>query len=246
MEEKGAGIGPAKKQNSGFLGPKALKKGVSRLDARAPRRVAIIDNAEPHIDTLVAALDRAGYTCQRYTRPREFLATLRTHNCDVIVTDIVTPGMNGMEFLSSIKWIRPELPIVVVSAQGNTSSAVQAMKMGVSDFIESGTIQQPDIAERIARAFEQAEVMEEKMPAELTSMEKVTLKHILLGMGNREIAQRLGLSVRTVEDHRRNMMRKLGVANIVGLVRRCIELGVLSVAANPPLSPSEQRPANPD
>jgi DNA-binding NarL/FixJ family response regulator len=217
---------------------------MSRLQSRAAHHIAIMDNTEPHIAHLTSSLSAAGYLCTTFARPYDFICSLRSCDCDLVVADLIMPEMDGMRFLTEVRRHRPDVPVVFVSGRASTSTAVKAMHLGAADFIDRNATDAHAIVSRIAAVLSKADVADERMPDILTLMEKVVLKHVLMGMGNREIAQRLGLSVRTIEDHRSNMMRKLQVSNVVELVKRCVDIGIVHVteparsdtaAAQPPL-----------
>jgi two-component system, LuxR family, response regulator FixJ len=194
---------------------------------RIPRAVTFVGDSGKHTMPLAASLENEGYLCQHFASHKDFLAILRKHNCDMVVTSISRADTYAFELLSSIKADRPELPVIVVTPDGNIPLAVQAIKLGAKDFVVAGTDDASSTLARIAACFEQTGIMVDKMPDVLTHMEQMVLKTILLGLSNRATAERLGLSVRTVEDHRRRMMEKLGVTNIVELVKLCVTLGVV-------------------
>jgi FixJ family two-component response regulator len=205
---------------------------------RLRRHIAVIDDYEPQVKTIAEVLGSAGYVVREFTNPHQFLDTLDQVTYDLVMADLVMPEMDGFELLRAVRQARPNLPVVVISGRGTIPLAVEAIRKGAVDFIQKDGVGKTGIVEVVNRVFEQAHISRERMPKELTAMEQQVLERVLSGYGNKDIAQELRLSVRTVEDHRRNMMRKMGVSNVVDLVRRSIELGFLRITDIPHERPS--------
>lgn len=207
---------------------------LSKLRQRAMRHVVIVDDSNQENDALILALSEAGYVCQRFAGYSSFFKELETLWCDVVVMILATPDQTGLYYLYKLKRLRPHLPVVVMSGNADIPLAVQAMKSGAADFIDTRFADCEGILARIATACDQSEVHLERMPHDLTSTEKVILKQILMGKTNSEIAERLGLSVRTVEDHRSHITTKFGVHDIPALVKQCAARGILRIQALAP------------
>lgn len=194
---------------------------------RALQNIAIIGGAALHGGPLLDTLQMAGYPCSHFPHPDGFLKVLRKHNCDMVVTELVVADVDALALLTAIKAQRRELLVVLLTVGGNIPAAVEAFKLGAADFVVDEGGDPKQTLARIDDCFSKAPIAMEKMPRELTNMERNVLKHVLLGLSNRETAERIELSVRTVEDHRRRIMQKLGVSNIVELVRLCISSRII-------------------
>lgn len=201
----------------------AAQQGRSNASASASQRITVIGGA----GTLIAPLLQIGHQCDSVADPAEFLNGLVTHNCDLIVIGPAVRHDQAIEVLGEIKTQRPELPVIVVASRGDIASAVKAIKLGAIDFVENDGPDSSHIIRRISAHLEIARRTEGKMPSNLTPMERRVLKCILLGLSNTQTAGRLELSVRTVEDHRRNVMRKFDAETIVDLVRMCAAKGII-------------------
>jgi two-component system response regulator FixJ len=197
---------------------------VAANDVTRSRWVFVLDDSSAEVAAISSVLEAEGIFCKTFTGPKECLDSLRSCTCDVLVTDLKMPEKDGMEVLVEARQICPGLPVVVITGYGNISLAVVAMKNGAKTFIEK-PFDKTALLDAINSAMKDADRQWPAIPVELSAMEKLVLKHVLQGNGNRHIALMTGKSVRTVEDHRSHLMRKLGAANVVDLIKRCIALG---------------------
>lgn len=134
----------------------------------------------------------------------------------VIIVDIELPGISGLELLERIAQGRAAFPVIVVSANGNVPHAVRAGRLGVVDFIEK-PFRVDDLIAAVEKGFELLRTQRfsrVRALATLTRREKEVLVAFADGAPNKIVAHDLGLSVRTVELHRANMMKKLGVRSL--------------------------------
>lgn len=205
--------------------PKAARRRRKRKASSSRPVVFVLDDDAGEVQAIQAVLESQGFLCTTYTQPRECLEGVRLKDCDAVLCDLVMPEMDGNQFLMHVKELRPDLPVIVITGYGNIPVAITAMKNGAANFIEK-----PFDAELIVKAVRSALGDVDKtwstVPVRLSKMEKLVLRHVLRGNGNRHIAQKIGKSVRTIEDHRSHLMRKMGVDNIVDLVKRSIAVGL--------------------
>lgn len=150
---------------------------------------------------------------------------------DLVVLDLGLPGLDGIEVARQLARSQPELPILVLSMHGDAGSAERALRAGVRGYVLKG-VGVADLCEAI-RAVRRGELYLSPPIAELvregllvdaaedplTAREREVLALVAEGYTARQIAGRLGLSPKTVENHRANIMEKLGVHTIAGLVR---------------------------
>jgi len=137
------------------------------------------------------------------------------------------PGMSGLELQAELVTRKVDLPIVFVTGHGDVPMAVAAMKSGASDFIEKPFDQAAlkSVVERtLARAGDAAveqDVRRQNMArmARLTLRERQVLERIVAGRLNKQIADDLGISIKTVEAHRANIMEKLEAGTVADLMR---------------------------
>jgi two-component system, LuxR family, response regulator FixJ len=203
----------------------ALRRARARRAIPKRRSVFILDDDAGEVEAVRAVLEADKFNCTTFTNPRQCLDGLRKENCDALVCDLVMPDVDGLHVLAESKSIRPSLPVIVITGHGNIAVAVTAMKNGAAHFIEK-PFDRAVIVEAVNDAMASVERSWSATPVKLSKMEKIVLKHVLQGNGNKHIALMIGRSVRTVEDHRSHLMKKMGVENIVELVKRSISLGL--------------------
>jgi two-component system response regulator FixJ len=145
------------------------------------------------------------------------------------------PEMTGIELLRRVREVRPDLPVIVITGHGDVPLAVEAMKLGAADFIEkpfddellissvrSALNQGADSAKRKAAVADlQARI------AALSNRERQVLEGLVAGKANKVIAFDLGISPRTVEIYRANLMTKMAANSLSDLVRMAMMTGML-------------------
>lgn len=175
----------------------------------------------------------------------DFLDSLGDLEPGCILIDLRMPKPDGFEVMEELRRREIDWPVIVMTGHGEVKSAVRAMKLGAMDFIEK-----PFSESALLSCFEQAfQLLEERQGdarrrraarervALLTARESDVLRGLLAGETNRQIGARLGISLRTVEMHRGNMMERLGVANLAEALALALEAG-LKPAAGDNTSPS--------
>lgn len=192
-------------------------------DTKSRPLVAIVDDESGVRQTLVRGLERQGFACRPYRSGVDFLENLEFELPDCVILDMRMPEMNGMAVLESIPDEAQAVPIIVLTSHGEISLAVDAMKNGAVDFIEKPVSIKEfarKINEHIAHSIELRRQVDEvernkSLIALLTSRESEIAAQIVDGNSNKEIARTLDISPRTVEVHRANIFKKLGVRNAV-------------------------------
>lgn len=192
-------------------------------DTKSRPLVAIVDDESGVRQTLVRGLERQGFACRPYRSGVDFLESLEFELPDCVILDMRMPEMNGMAVLESIPDEAQAVPIIVLTSHGEISLAVDAMKNGAVDFIEKPVSIKEfarKINEHIAHSIELRRQVDEvernkSLIALLTSRESEIAAQIVDGNSNKEIARTLDISPRTVEVHRANIFKKLGVRNAV-------------------------------
>ncbi|OHB53933.1 MAG: hypothetical protein A2Y12_12130 [Planctomycetes bacterium GWF2_42_9] len=147
--------------------------------------------------------------------------------CDLLITDVRMPQMDGVALLQEAKQLRPWLSVLILSAHGNVPLAVKALKSGAFDFIEKPIdtdILFPLVASALQRGLKAGKIA----GTPITNSEREILKLIAEGKSNSEMAAYLHRSIRTVERHRYFLMRKLNVSSPAELTKAAIALGLTS------------------
>jgi two-component system response regulator FixJ len=141
------------------------------------------------------------------------------------------PKMDGIELVRRAKRIVPWLPVLVITGFGDIPMAVKAVKAGAMNFIEK-PLQKQSFLEAVQAAITQQCSSNLLKGKPLTAKEETVLRLILQGNSNREMAHMLHRSIRTIEDHRRHIMRKFNVDSVVGLVKRAAAMGLTGTQEN--------------
>lgn len=193
---------------------------------RAKHRIFFVDD-EANVRTAVSkTLAKVGTEVICFAGAVDCLKQLRCGKCDLLITDVKMPGMDGMELLAKTKRIAPWLPVLVITGYGDIPMAVKALKAGASNFIEK-PLNRQSLIYVVESALKGAAWPDPVLGEKLTKVEMKVLRLLLNGKKNSEIADMLCRSVRTIEDHRGHIMRKLGAKNLVDLVKRAVMMGLV-------------------
>lgn len=187
---------------------------------------------EPAVREVISeTLEEFGFDVSCFARAVDCLEQLHSGKCDLLITDVRMAGMDGLELLNEAKRIAPWLPVLVVTGYGDIPMAVVALKAGASDFIEK-PLDREGLLLSIESVLKRAFLPDELLGEALTKAETRVLRFILDGKSNKEIGCLLHRSMRTIEVHRRNIMRKVGVDNAVDLVKRATLMGLIEPQGN--------------
>ena len=179
-------------------------------------------------------LKTAGYRVQTYSSGLELLKDVRSLEPGCILLDIRMPGMDGLEVQRELRDAGCLLPVIIMTGHGDVAAAVQAMKVGAVDFIEKPFEKQTLLSaleagmERIEQDSTRSARAEEAAARlnVLTSRERDVLSGLVRGLPNKTIAYDLGISPRTVEIHRANLMDKLQVRSLSEVLRIAFAAGI--------------------
>jgi FixJ family two-component response regulator len=191
-----------------------------------------IADDEPAVCRSVSqTLRRCGYKVKCFPDAQQCLQRLQIRSCDLLITDVRMPRMDGIELVHRAKRIAPWMPILVITGYGDIPMAVRAIKAGAAEFIEK-PLQKQSLLEAVRAAIKQQDLGNLLKGKPLTKKELAVLRLILKGSSNKEMAEILNRSIRTVEDHRRHIMRKLDVDSVVDLVKRAAFMGLARTPAS--------------
>jgi FixJ family two-component response regulator len=189
------------------------------------RHIFFVDDEPAVCRSASLTLRRSGYKVSCFPDAEHCLQRLQMRDCDLLITDVRMPGIDGIELVRRAKSIVPWMPILVVTGYADIQMAVRAVKAGAAEFIEK-PLQKQSFLSAVQMVLKQQDLGNLLKGKSLTKKEMVVLRLILQGNTNREMAQILHRSIRTIEDHRRNVMRKLDVDSVVELVKRAVVLGL--------------------
>ncbi|HRK19110.1 MAG TPA: response regulator [Hyphomicrobiaceae bacterium] len=198
--------------------------------------VFVIDDEDAVRDSIRMLLERRGYKTSVFASADEFLRRLSPSASGCIVSDVRLNGVSGLDLQRKLAESGSTLPIILITGHGDIDMAVLAIKRGAFDFIEKpfdDTRLYQSVAEALAeRRQEQARceaaaAMKMRI-AELSDRQREVMMLLVDGLSNKEIAQKLGISHRTVETYRAFVMAKTDAQSLADLVKLAMRAGVTS------------------
>lgn len=190
--------------------------------------VYVIDDDRAVLGALTFLLTAEGYAVRAHQSARTFLETIRQDDSGCVVTDMRMPEIDGLELLAAMEERLISMPVIVITAHGDIPLAVAAMKLGAVDFFQKpfdGDALLASICAALARGDRErrsgAETQTIRVSfATLSKREKEVLASLIDGQQNKTIAHALGISARTVEVHRANLMGKMRATSLAELVKK--------------------------
>ena len=189
--------------------------------------VYVVDDDEAVRDSLKWLLEGVSYTVRTFDSAESFLAGFDPQAIACLVLDVRMPGMSGLELQEDLLSRKVDLPLIFITGHGDVPMAVNTMKRGAADFIEK-PFDQAKLKAQVERMLAQArdaasrrerERINQALLARLTAREQQVLERIMAGRLNKQIADDLGISIKTVEAHRANIMDKLKANTVADLMR---------------------------
>jgi two-component system response regulator FixJ len=197
--------------------------------------VHVIDDDEAVRQSLKFLLESASIGVETHASATEFLRLLPEVEPACVITDVRMPNISGIDLLRRLRELKRGIPVIVITGHGDVALAVEAMKIGAADFLEKPFDDEALLASvRSAinshgreqqRHNERGEV--EGRLATLSKRERDVLDGLVAGLANKQIAFELGISPRTIEIYRANLMTKMQAASLSDLVRMALIAGVL-------------------
>jgi two-component system response regulator FixJ len=206
--------------------------------ALKPHSVYVIDDDRDVRRSLSFMLGAADIRSHPFGSGMDFLEALPDLEPGCILLDLRMPQMDGFQVMEALSETKIDWPVIVMTGHGEVPVAVRAMKMGAVDFIEKPFSEQALLG-CFAQAFALLKDRESasrrrrdahERAASLTGREKEVLQSLLAGQSNKEIAQFLGISLRTVEMHRGNMMDRLQASSLAEALTLALEAGLAPAA----------------
>jgi two-component system CheB/CheR fusion protein len=211
--------------------------------AASPGRpvVFVVDDDSNIREAIRDVLEDDGRTVEAYSTSEAFLEAYHPGREACLLIDACLPGMNGLELLQRLRAAGHRLPAIVITGSSDVPMAVQAMKAGASDFIEK-PIGRSELITSVQRALEQSRDTDKlfawraaaaRHVADLTPRQREIMELVLAGHPSKNIAADLGISQRTVENHRASIMKRTGSKSLPALAR--LALAAAWTDANEPV-----------
>jgi two-component system response regulator FixJ len=207
--------------------------------------VHVIDDDEAMRQSLAFLLGAVGMEVQTYESAVAFLEVAPTVKGGCVITDVRMPGLSGVELLRQLRERKLGIPVIVITGHGDVPLAVEAMKIGAMDFLEKPFDDEALLAS-VRSALDQLD-RDQKHQAErsdiegrlatLSNRERDVLQGLVAGHANKQIAYDLGISPRTIEIYRANLMTKMQAASLSDLVRMALIAGLLGTDSSGPKAP---------
>jgi two-component system CheB/CheR fusion protein len=195
-----------------------------------PPVVFVVDDDRFLRAAVRAVLEEDGRAVEDFESCEAFLAAFRPGRDACLLIDASLPGMSGLDLLRHLQQEGPKIPAVMMTGKADVGMAVEAMKAGASDFIEK-PISREELLASVDRAFERAHdssklvAWREAAAGQiegLTGRQKQIMDMVLAGSPSKNIAADLGISQRTVENHRAEIMKRTGAKSLPELARLAV------------------------
>jgi two-component system response regulator FixJ len=189
--------------------------------------VFVVDDDEAICESLRLLIGDIGLEVRTFTGAMPFLSQYNPSQPGCLVLDVRMSGMSGLELQAKLRDLGWRIPIIVITGHGDVPMAVEAMKAGAMDFIEKpfrdqvllDSIQKAiDLDARARRQWQEKREAQSRTQL-LTQREREVMERLIAGKTNKSIAFELGISQKTVDFHRANILGKVGVSSVVELVR---------------------------
>ena len=189
--------------------------------------VYVVDDDEAVRDSVQWLLEGRGYRVRCFDSAESFLSRYDAREVACLLVDIRMGGMTGLELQSRLIEIRSPLPIVFITGHGDVPMAVDTMKKGAMDFIQK-PFNEADLVRLVEQMLDHAKdsfadsqlaANRDSLLSKLTMRESQVLERIVAGRLNKQIADDLGISIKTVEAHRANIMEKLSANTVADLLK---------------------------
>jgi two-component system, LuxR family, response regulator FixJ len=205
--------------------------------------VALIDDDAAVLDSLRMLLSQRGIGVECFNSAEAFLSRMKSLSVSCVVSDVRMPGFSGLDLQAELEKDGNRIPLILITGHGDIAMAVSAVKRGAFDFIEkpfdpqklADAIRQAIASTRQQRAQQAEAAAARKRAGELSQRQHEVMALVVQGLSNKEIALKLRISPRTVENYRAWVMEKMEAPNLAALVRMVVLLE--AGEKTPPASP---------
>jgi DNA-binding NarL/FixJ family response regulator len=194
------------------------------LHVKKPIRILMLEDSEADAELIRYQLQLSGLPTitARVDSEDAFASALREFTPDVVLADHSLAQFDAPSALAMLRQVRPTTPLILVTGSVNAEATIASLRGGAEDLLIKGNLS------RLAAAITDAVELRRSLET-LTPRQIVVLRMVAEGHRTREIAKRLDLSVKTVESHRGEIMKRLGIHDVVGLVRYAMRVRLVAV-----------------
>jgi two-component system, LuxR family, response regulator FixJ len=192
--------------------------------------IALIEDDEAALESLSLLLQGRRLAVRGFVSAEAFLASLPELNPQCVVSDVRLPGMSGLDLQRELRARGRDAPVILITGHGDIAMAVTAMKEGAFDFVEK-PYNADDLIAGIEKALAAGEELRSRESqrldllervAELSPRQKEVMHFVAKGLSNKQIALRLGISPRTVENYRAWVMERMDARSLADLIRKVL------------------------
>jgi len=189
--------------------------------------VYIVDDDQTVLESVQNSLRSVGMLVRAYHSAEQFIPDFCPHNTACLIVDLQMPGMTGMALIEWLRARQIEMPVIVLSGHGNIPAVVESMKLGAAEFLEK-PIDDRVLVNRVRQLLQSEITRREDLAkiqeirdrfATLTGREKELVELLAGGLSSKQIAARVGIALKTVENHRSHLLAKTRAPNVASLVR---------------------------
>jgi FixJ family two-component response regulator len=188
--------------------------------------VFIVDDDATVRDSIQELAESVGLRAECYASGQAFLDHYQPERAGCLVLDVRMAGMSGLVLQEKLTALGAKIPVIIITGHADVPMAVHALKAGAVDFVQKpyrnqlllDSINNALTIDAIARRSLEGSQVRDQQLAALTQREQEVLDKLLAGRISKQIARELGISTRTVEAHRQNLLRKLGVGSVKELM----------------------------
>ncbi len=202
------------------------------MSAQQQQRVYVVDDDQGMLDSTVWLLESVGLTALPFTSGRDFLDACDGQSQGCVLLDVRMPGMGGLNVQEALRERGSEMPIIFVSGHADVPIVVRAFRAGAVDFIEKPYNEQL-LLDSVQQALNRASAADPRLLevqarlASLTPRERDVLLPLVRGCTNREVAEQLAISVKTVDLYRSRVMKRMQAETLADLVGMAIAAGLV-------------------
>lgn len=202
------------------------------MSAQQQQRVYVVDDDHGMLDSTVWLLESVGLTALPFTSGRDFLDACDGQSQGCVLLDVRMPGMGGLNVQEALRERGSEMPIIFVSGHADVPIVVRAFRAGAVDFIEKPYNEQL-LLDSVQQALNRASAADPRLLevqarlASLTPRERDVLLPLVRGCTNREVAEQLAISVKTVDLYRSRVMKRMQAETLADLVGMAIAAGLV-------------------
>ena len=192
-------------------------------------RVFVIDDDELVLQALSDSIRSLGFAVLPFSTPAPCIKAIKNDRCNLLISDVNMPEMNGVDLVGRARKLQPFMPIIVMTGFADVPLAVRALKAGATEFVEK-PLDEDTFLPIVNKLIDRTSSIDESFRTAITDSEREVLKLVAEGKANKEIAYILDKSIRTIENQRHRLSKKLGLNSTADMVKLAVKLGISPIS----------------